>query len=132
MTIKEQTWNRNRNNFKIMLNIGLKTRSMGGIWTSDTYKGCIKGAVRGKMNGGISWNLRISGVDWDIYQLFLSWEIDVKLCQNCFQNIYICRILYKTGSIKHIILKKYATNLKHNDIPEEPEKSKFSPIIILI
>ena len=108
MTIKEQTWNRNRNNFKIMLNIGLKTRSMGGIWTSDTYKGCIKGAVRGKMNGGISWNLRISGVDWDIsefYLMFLSVEIDIKMRQN-YTKTYICKIC-----IRFVVLHRlYSVN----------------------
>ena len=59
------------------------------------------------MKGGIGWNLRISGVErylYDIYLMFLSWEIDIKLCQS-YTKIKSC-------IIKQIIFNNYATNLK--------------------
>jgi len=46
------------------------------------------------MKGGIGWNLRISGVErylYDIYQMLLSREIDIKLCQN-YTKTYICKL----------------------------------------
>ena len=44
------------------------------------------------MTGGIGWNLRISGVErykYNIYLMFLSQEIDIKLCQN-YTKTHIC------------------------------------------
>ena len=61
--------------------------------------------------------------------MFLSREIDIKLCQN-YTKTYIHEILYKIRTVKQIIFSKYATNLKNYDIPEEPEKLRFVPIII--
>ena len=43
--------------------------------------------------------------------MFLSQEIDIKLCQ-INTKICIYAILYKSFSIKQIICNKYATNLK--------------------
>ena len=43
--------------------------------------------------------------------MFLSREIDMKLCRN-YTNTFICKVLYKFRNIKQIILNKYATNLK--------------------
>ena len=43
--------------------------------------------------------------------MFLSREIDIKLCQN-YTKTYLCKILYKICSIKQIIFNNYATNLK--------------------
>ena len=43
--------------------------------------------------------------------MFLSREIDIKLCKN-YTKIYIYEILRKGCSIKQIIFNKYATNLK--------------------
>ena len=47
----------------------------------------------------------------EFYMMFLSREIDIKLCWN-YTNIYICKFLYKICSIKQIIFNKYAINLK--------------------
>ena len=38
------------------------------------------------MKGGIGLNLRFSGFERYIYLMFLSWEIDIKLCQNYTKN----------------------------------------------
>ena len=46
-----------------------------------------------------------------IYLMFLSREIDIKLCQIYAKN-YIYKILYKNRRFKQIIFSKYATNLK--------------------
>ena len=49
----------------------------------------LKILFKGKIKGGIGWNLRISGVEWyllDIYLMFLSREIDIKLCHTLDQN----------------------------------------------
>ena len=46
-----------------------------------------------------------------IYLMFLSREIDIKLCQ-IFTKIHIYAILYKSWRIKQIIFNKYATNQK--------------------
>ena len=85
------------------------------------FRDCI-----GKMKGGTGWNLRISGVNWDIYLMFLSREI-IWNCVNIIpkrihigfwirfvvlNRTYTYRILNKICSIKQIILKKYAPNLK--------------------
>ena len=43
--------------------------------------------------------------------MFLSREIDIKLCQN-YTMKDICQILKKSCSIKQIIFNNYATNLK--------------------
>ena len=56
------------------------------------------------------WNLKILGIDWDLYKfylMFLSREIDLKLFQN-YAKMYI----FKICRIKQIIFNKYATNLK--------------------
>ena len=47
------------------------------------------------MKGGIGWNLSILGIDrdpWEFYVMFLSQEIDIKLCQIC-TKIYKYEIL---------------------------------------
>ena len=83
------------------------------------------------MKGGIGYNLRISGFELylqDIYLLILSREIDIKLCQN-YTKTGICQILYKSCSFKQIIFNNYATNLK-TIIPQEPENLRFANIII--
>ena len=43
--------------------------------------------------------------------MFLSREIDIKLCQN-YTKTNICHISFKSCSIKQTIFSKYATNLK--------------------
>ena len=43
--------------------------------------------------------------------MFLSREIDIKLCQNDTET-YVCKILYKIRNIEQIIFNKYTTNLK--------------------
>ena len=61
------------------------------------------------MKGGIGWNLRISGIGWDIwafYLMFLFWEIDMKLCKD-FTKTYKCKILYK---IRIVLNRSYSTN----------------------
>ena len=67
------------------------------------------------MKGGIGWNQIISGVKRylsDNYLMFLSRDIDIKLCQN-YAKTFICNnIVYKICNIKQIIFNKYATNLK--------------------
>ena len=64
--------------------------------------------------GGTGLNLRISGFERYLavrHLMFLSREIDIKLCQN-YTKKDICQILYKICSIKQIIFINYATNLK--------------------
>ena len=57
------------------------------------------------MNEGTVWNLRTSGVDRDLfYLMFLSREIDIKLCQN-YTKTYKYKIWYKIQSLKQIIEK---------------------------
>ena len=63
--------------------------------------------------------------------MLLSQEINIKLYQN-YTKTYICKISYEIRSIRQIIFNKYATNLKKNDIPEEPEKLKFAAYLNLI
>jgi len=63
------------------------------------------------MKGGIGWNLRISDFERYLYLMFLSREIDIKLCQN-YTKTGISQILYKSYSIKQIKFNNYATNLK--------------------
>ena len=43
--------------------------------------------------------------------MFLSWEIDIKLCQIC-TKIFIFDILYKNHRFKQAIFNKYPTNLE--------------------
>ena len=43
--------------------------------------------------------------------MFLSREIDIKLCQN-YTKADICQILYKSSRFKQIIFSKYETNLR--------------------
>ena len=43
--------------------------------------------------------------------MFLSREIDIKLCQ-IYTKTFICKILYNICIIKQIIFNKHATNLK--------------------
>jgi len=59
--------------------------------------------------------------------MFLSQEIDIKLCQN-YTKTDICQILYKSCSIKHHI-QQVRNQSENNDTPEEPEKFKFAPIL---
>ena len=78
------------------------------------FKFYLKGLHKGKIKGGLGWNLSILGVDrdpWEFYLMILSREIDVKLCQ-MYMKIYICKILYKNSRFKLIIFRKYTTNLK--------------------
>ena len=60
--------------------------------------------------------------------MFLSREIEIKLCQN-YTKTYIYQILYKSRSIKQIILKKLRNKSKNDIIPDESEKLRFAPII---
>ena len=48
---------------------------------------------------------------WEFYVMFLSQEIDIKLCQ-IDTKIYIYKMLHKNSRFKRIILSKYTTNLK--------------------
>ena len=61
--------------------------------------------------------------------MFLSREIDLKLCQ-IYSKTYVCKIWYKILSCKQIIFSKYRNQSENFDIPEEPEKLRFAPIII--
>ena len=62
--------------------------------------------------------------------MFLSQEIDIKLCQN-YTKSYIYDISYKIRSIKQTIFNKYATNLKTTiSYRIEPENLRFAPVII--
>ena len=68
---------------------------------------------KGKIKGGIGWNLIILGVNrdpWEFYLMFLSRENDIK--HKIYTKIYICKILYKNSRFKRIIFSKYTTNLK--------------------
>ena len=59
----------------------------------NMYK--VKETVKDKMKGDIEWNLRISGIEQyilDIYLMFLSKKIDIKLCQT-YTKIHIYAIL---------------------------------------
>ena len=61
------------------------------------------------MKGGIGWNLSILGVDRNpcqFYLIFLSREIDIKLCQ-IYKKISIYKIVYKNIRFKQIIFSKY-------------------------
>ena len=55
---------------------------------------------KGKMKVGISWNLRTSGVNWDIEELYLMFQCQI------YMNIFIYKILYKNCRCKN------APNLK--------------------
>ena len=61
--------------------------------------------------------------------MFLSREIDLKLCQN-YTKMYIYQIVYKNCSIKQLIFNKYTNNRKRLYPTAEPENLKFSPIAI--
>ena len=66
--------------------IRIKNRSLCNNLNSRNWKG--------KMKEGIDWNLRISGIERylsDIYLMFLSWGNWHKACQN-YTNKYICKI----------------------------------------
>ena len=59
-------------------------------------------------------NPEILGVDrdrWEFYLMFLSREIEIKLCE-IYTKIYIYTILYKNSRFKRIIFSKYITNLE--------------------
>ena len=60
---------------------------------------CSQRDCKGKMKEGIGWNLKILGVTWEFYLMFLSQEIYKKLCQ-IFAKIYISKILYKNRRFK--------------------------------
>ena len=61
--------------------------------------------------------------------MFLSGEIDIKLCK-IYTKIHIYAILYKGCSIK-IIFNKYVRNQSENDdILQEHENLWFAPSII--
>jgi len=53
------------------------------------YEGDLKGLSR-KNERGLGWNLNTLGVDREFYLMFLSREIDTKLCQ-----IYTKTVLYQ-------------------------------------
>jgi len=85
------------------------------------WKPCFKENVQEKLKGGTGWNLRISGVErylLDIYLMFLSREIDVKLCQ-----IYT--------KIQYIHIQQIRNQSENDDIPQEPENLRFAPFLIL-
>ena len=70
----------------------------------ESYAIYLRGC-KGKMNGGKGWNLSNLGVDrdpWEFYLMFLSREINIKLCQ-IYMNIYVYKILYKNRRFKQII-----------------------------
>ena len=78
-------------------------------WQLHKYAIC-----KGNMKGGNGWNLSILGVDrdsWEFYLMFMSREINIKLCQ-IYTKIYIYKILYKNSRFQRIIISKYTTNLK--------------------
>ena len=58
--------------------------------------------------------------------MFLSREIDLKLCQN-FTKTYICTISIRFVVTDHI--QQIRNQSENNDTPEKPEKFKFSPIL---
>ena len=45
---------------------------------------------------------------------------------NLYENSYIYAILYKSCSIKQIIINKYANQSENGDIPQEPENFRFA------
>ena len=63
--------------------------------------------------------------------MFLSREIDIKLCQ-IYTKIQMYAILYKSCSIKQIIFNKYATQSENDDILQEPENLRFSQVIFIL
>jgi len=70
---------------------------------------------KGKIKGGISWKLITLALDrdpWKLYLMFLSREIDIKLCLYTKIHIYTYTVLYRNSRFKQIIFSKYATNLK--------------------
>ena len=71
------------------------------------YRDCT-----GKIKGVIDGKLITLALDRDpckLYLMFLSQEIDVKLCQ-IYTTIHI--YIYRNSRYKQIIFSKYATNLK--------------------
>ena len=77
--------------------LNLKTKYHSLYWLYTSCKLRVFQPLRDskdKMKGGIGWNLRISGVERyikDIYLMFLSREIDTKLCQS-YTKTYIVKI----------------------------------------
>ena len=75
------------------------------LFTHNKYfhsKGLTQIDCKGKMKGGIGWSLRTSGVDRDMkefYLMFLSREIDIKLCQNNTKT-FVYKVWYKILSFK--------------------------------
>jgi len=68
-----------------------------------------------KMKGGLGCELRISSVEWyiwDIYLMFLSCKIDIKLSQN-YAKIHVYTILYKSSQI---IFSKYVCDTDGNPV----------------
>ena len=63
--------------------------------------------------------------------MFLSQEIDIKLCQR-YTKYYILEIWYRNQSYKQIIFSKYATNLKNDNNSEVPKQLRYTSIIIRI
>ena len=61
--------------------------------------------------------------------MFLSREIDIKLCQ-IFMKIHIFTILFRNGRFKQIIFSKYATNRKTSISHRILENLRFPPNII--
>ena len=62
--------------------------------------------------------------------MFLSRDIDIKLCQN-YTKTDICQILYKSCNIKQIIFNK-RNQSENDDIPQKPENLRFAPVLIII
>ena len=60
--------------------------------------------------------------------MFLSREIDIKLCQN-YTKTGLCQILYKSCSKDHI--QQIQNQSEHRDIAQKPENLRFAPVIII-
>ena len=60
--------------------------------------------------------------------MFLSGEIDIKLCQS-YTKTYIC---IRFSKIISVLNRSYSANTQseNDDFPEKPEKLRFAPIII--
>ena len=77
----------------------------------------------GKMKGGKGWDLDTLGFDWDIlefYLMFLSREINIKLCQS-YTKTYIYEIWYKNLSFETDDIQQIRNQSENYDNPEEPE-----------
>ena len=65
---------------------------------------------KGKMKGDIGWSIITLALDrdpWKLYLMFLSREINWKLCQ-IYTKVYVFKILHKNSRFKQIIFRKKA------------------------